>query len=375
MHILKFKIITALLVLLTGVSLWYIVANSKRQNFNENKNFRQSGLMAQNPLSTPTPRLPKIYIKQPGVASLLSLPIQTFQTFNNCGAATLSMMLAYFGVSVSQQELGMRLRPFQNSEGINDDKSVTVEELAEESKNYNVIPYYRPNGNIEKLKLLSANGLPILTRTWLKEGEDIGHYRVVKGFDETTREIIQNDSLQGESLRFGYDEFLKLWQGFNYEYLVLARADKKNIVEAILGTESDEKTAWKNALKRAQKESSETPQNPFLVFNQSVAYNKLGMYKNATDTFEKVENRLPPRMLWYQIDPIIAYQKQGDYERVLRMTDQILNNQNLAFSELYILRGESYKSLGQIDFARLEFEKAVRYNKNLKAAQKALEQI
>lgn len=364
-----------LLILIISLSLWYIGANQQKPQFEVNSIIALKEQTALEPMITPTPTFQKVNIKQPGGSYTLSLPVQTFQTFNNCGPATFSMMLAYFGISVSQQELGQKLRPWQNPQGINDDKSVTVAEIAEEAKNYNFIPYYRPNGDIQKLKLLLANDLPVLTRTWLKENEDIGHYRVVKGFDETTKEIIQNDSLQGENLRFGYDEFLRLWQGFNYEYLIIVPSEKKDIAEAIIGVETDEKVAWQNALSRAKIESEKEPNNPYPLFNQSVAYTKLSQYKNATDIFEKVENQLPSRMLWYQVDPIIAYQKQGNYDRVFSMTDAILNNQNRAFSELYIIRGESYKAQGQIDLARQEFENAIFYNKNLKEAQKALGQI
>src|SRR3989344_1067131 len=36
---------------------------------------------------------------------------QVFQTFNNCGPAALSMALSYYGIKVSQHELGDILRP------------------------------------------------------------------------------------------------------------------------------------------------------------------------------------------------------------------------------------------------------------------------
>lgn len=369
----KTLVITPIVVIpIIGLSMWYVSANLQEPKFEVNNTIAQNNSGTRKPTITPIPSLQKPKVKQPGASYTLPLPVQTFQTFNNCGPATFSMMLAYFGISVSQQELGSKLRPWQNPQGINDDKSVTVAEIAEEAKNYNFIPYYRPNGDIEKLKLLLANELPVLTRTWLKENEDIGHYRVVRGYDDTTQEIIQNDSLQGANLRFPYDEFLRLWQGFNYEYLVLVPPEKKELVEAIIGVETDETVAWQNALARAQAEAKKEPNNPYPLFNQSVAYSNLGQHKNATDTFEQVVSQLPSRMLWYQIDPIISYQKLGNYDRVFSLSDAILNNQNRAFSELYIIRGDSYKAQGKIEQARAEFEKAVLYNKNLKEAQDAL---
>ena len=38
---------------------------------------------------------------------LLDNPRHVYQTFNNCGAATLSMILSWYGENVSQKELGV----------------------------------------------------------------------------------------------------------------------------------------------------------------------------------------------------------------------------------------------------------------------------
>ena len=83
-----------------------------------------------------------------------------------------------------------------------------------------------------------------------------------------------------------------------------------------------------------------------------------------------MESLLPFRTLWYQIDPIEAYFEIGNYERVFEITNKILNNQNRAFSELYMLRGESYQKLGNLESALSEFEKAVFITRALKKLRK-----
>src|SRR3989338_6887144 len=88
-----------------------------------------------------------------------------FQTFNNCGPAAFSMALSYYGINKSQQELGNEIRPYQVANGDNDDKSVTLEELAEKSKEFNLVPFHRPNGTIELIKLFLTYDLPVITRT------------------------------------------------------------------------------------------------------------------------------------------------------------------------------------------------------------------
>ena len=78
------------------------------------------------------------------------------------------MALRFYKVIVSQQELGQALRPYQVPGGDNDDKSVTLQELAEKSKEYGFIPYHRPMGNPDLVKQFIANDMPVISRTWTK---------------------------------------------------------------------------------------------------------------------------------------------------------------------------------------------------------------
>lgn len=285
------------------------------------------------------------------------------------------MMLSYFGINESQATLGEKIRPYQNPQGDNDDKSVTLEELAEASKEYNLIPYHRPNGDMNKLKQFVSNGIPVLVRTWLHPNEDIGHYRIVRGYDEQTQEIIQDDSYEGKNLRYDINVFNSMWEPYNYEYVILATPEQKILVEQIIGEGVDKKIAWKKAAVNSENILKNDPANINTIFNLSVAYYNIGEYQKSIEAFEKVENKLPFRTLWYQIEPIEAYFELGNYDRVFEITDKVLNNQNRAFSELYMIRGNIYKKQGNLAAAKSEYEKAVFYNINLKSAQVAQREI
>ena len=300
---------------------------------------------------------------------------QVFQSFNNCGPASLSMALSHFAITVSQQELGQALRPYQIPGGDNDDKSVTLEELAAKAEEYGLVAFHRPNGSIAKLKQFIAVDLPIITRTLLHADDDIGHYRVVKGYDDSTQQLFQDDSLQGKDLWFSYDDYEQLWQPYNFEYLVLVPKEKENLVSTILGAEVDEQIAWSNAVQNSRQQLQKNPGDLYAQFNLSVALYHTGNYAQSAREFEKVENRLPFRTLWYQIEPIQAYVALKNYDRVLQITDAVLNKYNRAFSELYLIRGEIYKQQGKRDQAKAEFEKAVLYNVNLQAAKEALASV
>ncbi|MFA5841979.1 MAG: C39 family peptidase [Candidatus Paceibacterota bacterium] len=309
------------------------------------------------------------------VRKVLPNDYHVLQTFNNCAPAALSMALSYFGVRVSQEELADSLRPVHNLSGKNDDKSTTPYELADEAKKYGLVPYFRPGGNIEILKQFIANDIPVVVRTLLKNEEDFAHYRVVKGYDDLTSELIEDDGYQGDNISFSYDDFMDIWQPFNYGYLALVPKDKQDVAEAIIGRNMDPIWAWKNAVKVSEQKLKNNPGNIREVFNLSVALYYAGEYDRSVEEFEKVESKLPVHTIWYQIEPIEAYFKLGNYERVFSLTDSILNNKNPAYSELYILRGNSYLKEGNVKMAKEEFEKAVFYNKNLASAREALASV
>ncbi len=352
------------IIIFAGISGFYLLNSQTKQVIVENTPSIVKEIL-------PSPTLPPI----PSTKILSNGNYHVFQSFNNCGPAALSMALRFYGVNVSQQELGLALRPYQVPGGDNDDKSVTLEEVAEKSKEYGLTPYLRPMGDDDLVKQFIANDIPVITRTWLKKDDDIGHYRIIKGYDETRGIFIQDDSLQGKDLEYSYADYDDIWKKFNYEYLVLIPNDKKEIAERIIGEDLDEKVAWEKAKENSLKELSANPNDTDAGFNLSVAYYKLGEYEKSVKEFEKIESALSFRTLWYQIDPILAYFELGNDERVLQITERILNNQNRAFSELYILRGEIYQKQGNNDLARQEFQKAVMYNSNLKEAQNLLNSI
>ncbi len=316
---------------------------------------------------TPTPALKPVPDQK-----ILSHGNHVFQTFNNCGPAALSMALSYYGIIESQQTLGDILRPYQRSNGDNDDKSVTLEELAQQALVYGFIPIHRPNGTPELIRRFITYDIPVITRTWLNHNDDIGHYRVIKGFDDQLQEFIQDDSLQGKNLRYRYDAFNALWKQFNYEYLVLIPKDQQHIIELILGEDINERDAWNRTVETLTKELISNPDDIVTRFNLSVAYYHTGQYQQSIEEFEQVEHVLPSRTLWYQIEPIEAYYHVGNYEKVLTITNTILNNNNRAFSELYYLRGLVFENQSQKAQAITEYNKALFYNKYFS---KAVEKI
>lgn len=298
-----------------------------------------------------------------------------FQSFNNCSSVALLIALSRWGVNDTQERIAEGTRPWNNPKGDNDDKSVTLYELADYASQYGLATYVRPAGDIELLKKFVANDIPVVARALTYADKDYVHYRVVKGYDDEKKIIIESDGIEGPNQQYSYDKWMHLWKDFNYSYLIVVPLSKQKLVEEILGEEKDAKTAWKNAKARAEADIAKDANDMRGHYNLVTALYSLGDYAGAVREFEKIEPRLTEHVLWYQHEPIEAYLKLKNYDRVISLADGVIDNNNKSVSELYILKGKVYEAGGDLAAARAEYEKAVYYNKSLRAAQEALASV
>ncbi len=287
-----------------------------------------------------------------------------YQTFNNCGPAALHMTFSYFDTDISQMTLGDQLRPFQNPAGNNDDKSVTLTEIAARAEDEGFVTYHRAAGSIELIESLVAQNIPVVARTWLTDAEEIGHFRVVVGFDRDTGELIQDDSLQGDNLRYGYEAFEKLWEPFSREFLIIVPPEKQAAAERILGPYRDWGWSWQLALQQAQQRLAEDPAAIWPQFNKSVAQYHLGNFEASLQEFDDVQPQLPSRTLWYRAEPLYAAFMADEYRSVMSLSEQIFSSQNRAFSELYALRAAIFEEQNNPAAAATARERARTYNRS-----------
>lgn len=314
-------------------------------------------------------------LKEATSSALIYLPKYNSQTFNNCGPANLSMVLNYLGTQTTQEKIAQDLRPFNTPNGGVDDKSVYNSEMASYAKQLGYESIVRPNGSIEKLKLFVTNGIPVTVSAWLHPNEDIGHYRLVKGFDESKKIIITDDSYTGPNQTLSYEQFNDMWKPFNYTYLIVYPEEKSEIVNQILGDEVDQNISFQKAIQLAQNDLLKNPDDTYAKFNISTSQYYLGNFAESVKYYEQIATKLPGRMLWYQYEPILAFQQLGDDAKVITMADNLLNNANIAFSEMYQLKGEVYLKQGNKELAKDMFEKAIYYNKNYDKPKESLKNL
>ena len=130
------------------------------------------------PRAAPTTAPPPQLLFQPAGAQVLLAGVRhEWQTWNNCGPATLSFQLSYFGSALRQEDIRRALRP--NKE----DKNVNLGEMAAFAQSQGLQALVRAHGDADRLRLLLSNGLPVLIETRLEPhpNDGMGHFRLLTG--------------------------------------------------------------------------------------------------------------------------------------------------------------------------------------------------
>lgn len=307
----------------------------------------------------------QIVIIQPGSKALLPGAKWVAQSFNNCGPATTSMILQYFGFNVDQNTIKNKLR--SNS----DDRNVFSYEIADYLKSdYQIESKLLYNGDLERLKTLIANGFYILIEDYLHPNDDIGHFTIIRGFDDEKQVFIADDSYLGINIVYKYDQFDQLqWKPFNREYLPLYKAEQQRLLDAILGDDADPDKMFQKAVDRNQADINQNPNDMVAYFNLGSSYFGLKKYPEAKAAYEKSRSLgWPFRILWYQIQPIQNLNALGDYNQAIELANLSLNS-NDSFAEAHLEKAIAYKGLGDTTKAREEANKALLYYPNFKKAQ------
>lgn len=323
------------------------------------------------PIPSPTPT-PTVAITPVADQALLSPMSHEYQKFNNCGPAALAMTLSYYGFELSQFDVAPMVK------GNDEDKNVSPEEMAAYLAKMGLASKVRTNGRIETMLAFVSNGIPVIVQQWLvrpHDGELVGHYRVVRGYDQRARTIIVNDPYRGPEVTFSFELFDERWQPFNRHYIPVYPAQREAEVEAILGEDYDDEAMQRRALAAALAEVEEDPGNAYVWFNLGDDYLALGQYKEAIEAYDRaMALGLPPLFLWYQHGPAMALNQAGEYQRTLDLTAQILARAP-GIEELYKYRGDAYLGLGRTKEAVAEYQLALRYNPNYLPAREALQAL
>lgn len=332
-------------------------------------------------IPTASPEATSVPAHQPAVPAVeLGGLRHEWQTWNNCGPATLAMYLSYFGSSLTQAEIGPVIRP--NPE----DKHASVQQLAAYARSQGLSTLVRVNGDADRLRLLLSNGIPVMMPSWHVDakGSAMGHYRLVTGYDDAREEWVLYDSLESHGVsadqlyrgvRLSYQSFDAWWQVFNRRYFVIYTAEMEPAVLAIVGDDLNDQAMWERSLEQAQREVEARPEDPFAWFTLGTNLVAAGRPADAAAAYDRARLiGLPFRMMWYQFGAFQAYYDSGRYEEVIALADATIKV-TAEVEELHYWRGRALAALGDVEGARQAFQRALAQRPDFPEAVGALEQL
>jgi len=303
------------------------------------------------------------------------------QWWNNCGPATMTMALSYFGYTEDQGRAADWLKPDSQ------DKNVSPWQMAEfVNTQVPEIPVYatvRYGGTLNTLRTLVSNGFPVI----IEAGYDpesanqgwMGHYLLVIGYDDLTRQMTTHDSYDGANLNYSYAHVEEFWQHFNYTYIVLHTDDREAELMDLLGTDADEYQNLINTFEIARAEATADPDDSFAWHNMGSVLVELAelldndeYYEMAADAFDQardVGDGLPWRMLWYQFGMYEAYNAVSRYQDTISLAQGVLNDGGGQYvEETYYYAGVAREALGETQRAISNYQAAVNFNRNFTPA-------
>lgn len=301
-----------------------------------------------------------------------------YQGWNNCGPATLTMSLSYFGSDRTDQYAAAAwLKP--NSE----DKNVSPGELIEYVNGVvdgTTRALLRQGGNTTLLRTLIANNFPVMVEAGYDPPNDdqgwMGHYLLVSGYDDATMTFTTQDSFEGPNYPYTYDYLDGFWRHFNRLYIVYYPIQREAELMTLLGSDADEAANYDNALATARQEAISNP-DAFAWFNMGTNFVYKQMYTEAATAYDQARNLgLPWRMNWYQFGAFRAYVETGRFGDVIALAQANLNDGGGQYvEETFYYAALARYGMGETDRALNNLDGALAFNPNFAAAREARDQM
>lgn len=330
------------------------------------------------PSPTPTPLPDRV---------VLDDLITVRQGFNNCGPANLTIALNYFGDDTTQEVAASYLKPNE------EDRNVSPWQISDYVNEFTALrSTVHSGGDMIMLKQFIAAGYPVVIEKGYEPSNGTGwygHYLTVYGYDENAQEIYSRDTnlgpFDGSPRIDGYEEFNGWWQHFNYTfYVIFPAAEESTVMDILPDILEDEVTMWQHTADLAREEIQQDPENVFTHFNLGVSLTYLGQltadatyYSQAADQFDVArEIGLPPRTLFYEHRPLMAYWKSGRIDDVIELTDVVLNTVGGRWvEEIFWYQGHALATQGDLLAARDAYSQALEVNSNFYPAQQSLDWV
>ena len=207
------------------------------------------------------PLIPKVVLPQePAVVAKAVRPAadlgdvrHLWQSLNNCGPASVVMVLSTFGITADQEVARLALRGPDWRRGMS---PVGVDPWVNEL--YGLHAVWRNNGTNALMKTLISNGFAPMVTQWMEDPSvsRIAHWRSVVGYDDGKGVFYSNDPMRGRYVPLQYEWFDKVWQPFSYRYLVVYRPEDEALLRTIIGDQWSDRVMRDAYYERARTEAA-----------------------------------------------------------------------------------------------------------------------
>ena len=305
------------------------------------------------------------------------------QGWNNCGPATITMAMSYYGWTRDRTYARERIRPN------NEDRNASPHELVRfvNEENTPMQALWRYGGDLDMLRRLISAGFPVVIERSHKFAgyEWLGHYQAMIGYDDNTRQFTIMDSFLGQStggdaIVETYDEVDAGWREFNYIFIVVYQPEDETLVRQLIGAErATIEASAEHAFNIAQRQARADRNDAFAFFNIGTSLTAMGMYEEAARAFDQATalQQLPWRLYWYQFGIFEAYYEVGRYDDVMQLVNTNLSSSagGRYVEETYFWQGKVLSAQGDTTGARQAFNTALNYNRFYVEARDALNEL
>jgi tetratricopeptide (TPR) repeat protein len=308
--------------------------------------------------------------------------------WNYCAPATLSMGLSYWGWQGTRLDTGKVLKPFEKDKNV---MLYEMEDFVTSQTGFKVL--LRSGGTPEVLKRLLVAGFPVIIEkgTYIDEVTTgkiswMGHYNVVTGYDENTREYIVQDSYYSADYHIPFDKLEKEWRAFDYQFLAIYTPDKESQIMSVVGSYQDPVVSNQIAADIASKEIANLTDNErfFAWFNRGTSLVNLQDYMGAAQAYDEAfkiypdisKDTRPWRMMWYQTGPYFAYFFTGRYKDVIDLATTTLDAASEPYlEESYYWRARALAATGDLKGAGDDLRTSLKYHPDFGPSLQIMQQL
>ena len=271
-----------------------------------------------------------------------------FQGWNQCAEESIAMAVSYFGIKLDPNAVTAFLRPNNGVKGSKNVESNRDRRLSAQSRHARGRVSRWHGGSRQAAR---RGGVPVIVGQWQNRTDHagIGHWRVVRGYDDAKGVFLINDSMEGAAVPISYAEFDDLWPVYNYVYIPVWNDRLAPNVQKVMGDDMNLNVNIAHDITYVQNRIEQQPTNAELYFALGGAYFQAGEYQKAVDAYHKAQSmgliQKYPWTLWYQSWPVTAMVNLGMYNEALQVSQENIRSAGV-FAIMHYERGIIYEKQG-----------------------------